>query len=353
MKSHFFTSGNVLPEIKTQSEEYTDTLTLVFNKQLIERGFNVYCDSVGLFEGEIKLLDFLQTYKLPLKDNNPDGELQTLSYKHDKYVVISNDDVLIAAYGGYGEADKVNCIISGTKELVEKVKSDILEKYALYSSKPYIEWYYDDDKYETVTVDDTNIPIDEMYPFLGDMKLSEYYDKYKNSKANILVLQGPPGTGKTSFIRGLLIHLKFNAVLSYDTKIIQNDGIFSSFISDNDLNCMIFEDADTFLNSRENGNTSMHRFLNVGDGLVSRPNKKIIFTTNLNSVKDIDPALIRPGRCFDVLEFASLTSEEAKNVAKKMNIEYASESSSDITLAEVFNAQQFHISKPKSKIGFI
>jgi ATP-dependent 26S proteasome regulatory subunit len=47
----------------------------------------------------------------------------------------------------------------------------------------------------------------------------------------------------------------------------------------------------------------MHRFLNVGDGLVTTKGKKLIFSTNLPSIRDVDSALVRPGRCFDILNF--------------------------------------------------
>ena len=38
--------------------------------------------------------------------------------------------------------------------------------------------------------------------------------------------------------------------------------------------------------------------------------RKILFTTNLPNVHDIDPALMRPGRCFATLHTRSLTPTE-------------------------------------------
>src|SRR3712207_7327386 len=55
----------------------------------------------------------------------------------------------------------------------------------------------------------------------------------------------------------------------------------------------VLEDADNFLRPRKEGNSMMHRFLNVGDGLVTMSHKKMIFSTNLPSVKEVDPALDR------------------------------------------------------------
>src|SRR5258708_22240109 len=49
---------------------------------------------------------------------------------------------------------------------------------------------------------------------------------------------------------------------------------------------------------RANGNLHLHRFLAIADGVVRAQGRKILFTTNLPNVGDIDEALLRPGRCF-------------------------------------------------------
>ena len=64
----------------------------------------------------------------------------------------------------------------------------------------------------------------------------------------------------------------------------------------------------------------MHKFLNVGDGLVTTRNKKLVFSTNLPSISDIDPALVRPGRCYDILHFGELNQTEAETLANKAGV---------------------------------
>jgi ATP-dependent 26S proteasome regulatory subunit len=164
--------------------------------------------------------------------------------------------------------------------------------------------------------------------------MNDYIDDYLDSQASVLILIGPPGTGKTTFIKNLIHRSKGDARVTYDETVMSGDSLFAEFI-ESDAKFMIMEDADTFLKSRDDGNTMMHRFLNVSDGLISAQDKKLVFSTNLPSVRDIDSALMRPGRCFDVIEFRALTRAEAEVIADEMNLELPDGRS--FTLAEMFN----------------
>ena len=218
-------------------------------------------------------------------------------------------------------------------------------------AEAFIEWMYSSDGSNvTVPLTTDKTPVSEMYPFLGGEKLTDYYDRYMHSSASVLVLIGPPGTGKTTFIRGLLQHTKTSAIVTYDPELLEKDYVFARFIESSN-NIMVLEDADNFLGSRNEGNTVMHKFLNVGDGLITTKNKKLIFSTNLPSVKDIDPALVRPGRCFDVLSFDYLSKEQAKKLAKVIDADLLTDSDT-YSIADVFH-KQTHKAKPKAKIGFI
>jgi guanylate kinase len=222
----------------------------------------------------------------------------------------------------------------------------------------YIEWIYaGDGNSVNVPLNRDRLPVAEMYPFLNGESLESYYDRYMASSANILLLIGPPGTGKTTFIRGLLAHRNCSAIVTYDAGILEKDGFFARFIED-DAEVMVLEDSDAFLKSRSDGNTMMHRFLNVGDGLVTTKGKKMIFSTNLPSIRDIDSALIRPGRCFDILEFKPLSVFDAKKLAEKLDATLPERKGGEVieySIAEVFNQQSEQTQKAKTnrKVGFI
>lgn len=181
--------------------------------------------------------------------------------------------------------------------------------------------------------------------------LTDYYDRYVNSSANVLLLKGLPGVGKTSFLRGLLYHSKQSATLTYHEKILEQDRFFVDWLENDDM-FMILEDADTLLLPRKEGNNLMARFLNMGDGLMGFTNKKIIFSTNLPNLSDIDSALTRPGRCFDILEFRNLNREESIVLCDKIGTSVPDGDS--FSVSELFaNKRNETVSHKKSTFGFM
>jgi hypothetical protein len=158
-------------------------------------------------------------------------------------------------------------------------------------------------------------PYDEAYPALP-VPVAAFVEGYLASRETVLILQGPPGTGKTRLVRAILAAMSIrktdSAQILYtaDKRALENDEIFVEFITGSH-DAFVIEDADHLLMARANGNVDLHRFLAIADGVVRAQGRKIIFTTNLPNVGDIDEALVRPGRCFATVRTRALDRPEA------------------------------------------
>jgi ATP-dependent 26S proteasome regulatory subunit len=73
--------------------------------------------------------------------------------------------------------------------------------------------------------------------------------------------------------------------------------------------------------ARANGNVDLHRFLAIADGVVRAQGRKIIFTTNLPNVGDIDEALVRPGRCFATVRTRAMEKIEVEALLRRIGRE--------------------------------
>lgn len=183
----------------------------------------------------------------------------------------------------------------------------------------------------------------EAYPSLGD--IHRFVDNYITADETVLVIIGPPGTGKTRLIRYILGEMArknlmpagecgnsiydssepmrrdwgrgqtIGAMYANDESVIQQGKLFVDFMT-GDARALVIEDADHLLLPRHGkDNTTMHHFLAAADGVMRAQGRKIIFSTNLPNVREVDEALIRPGRCHAVVELGRLSGEAANKMA--------------------------------------
>jgi ATP-dependent 26S proteasome regulatory subunit len=81
----------------------------------------------------------------------------------------------------------------------------------------------------------------------------------------------------------------------------------------------------------------MYKLLGASDGFINNPTKKIILSTNLPSITEIDEALLRKGRCYDVLKMKRLTPDQAVVLLAKIKPDYAKPlDKKEYTLAELY-----------------
>lgn len=245
---------------------------------------------------------------------------------------------------------KINAVVHGNKNIIDALNSIIT---AFNENKtPVIEWHYSAGREIRSTsvslINDTPLK-DIYYPYLGK-PVAQYMDEYNNSNESVLILLGEPGTGKTSFIRNFIDRYNYDAIITYDENVMMQDSFLIDFMTDSDKNLLIIEDADILIGSRkDDGNKVMSKLLNVSDGLIKIPTKKIIFSTNLKDPNQIDEALTRKGRCFGVQRFRTLTPKEARIVAEDANRPFDN-SKLEYTLADIFNGSTV---VEKKKFGFV
>ena len=189
-----------------------------------------------------------------------------------------------------------------------------------------LEWYFATSRgglsstsFEEVVRD---VLYDEAYPDLGE-PVDSFIARYLDAEETVLILLGQPGSGKTRMVRAILGEMSRrkgeSAEVMYtgDKRAFEGDQLFVDFITGSH-DALVVEDADHLLLARSRGNVDLHRFLTVADGVVRAQGRKILFTTNLPNVVDVDEALLRPGRCFASVRTRSLTRDEAARLIPKL-----------------------------------
>lgn len=204
-----------------------------------------------------------------------------------------------------------------------------------------VTWLYSDGSH----IDEAVFPLKkykpimpEVYPFIKP-DVNTWVDKFIESDSNVLILNGPMGTGKSSLIAHIINRGKFSTMTAFDDKVMKNDSLYTNFISWSQ-NLMVLEDADLLLLGRvDKDNDTMSKLLNVSEGIIDTHGKKIIFTANLGNIKDIDAALLRPGRCFDIVEFRELTMDEANGARAKLGKRLFNNEKRTYSLAQVYQTE--------------
>lgn len=156
---------------------------------------------------------------------------------------------------------------------------------------------------------------DDLYPKVNVPLLMKMYAE---SSENNLILTGSPGTGKTCFVKKCLRDLALEkqrdirVIYVKDRELLKKDEFWAKLATERP-DVLVLDDLDDELLPRTEGrNDIVNNMLSFSDGLFDVTTKIIITTNQPNTA--IDKALIRPGRCFDILALPNLTWEEALHV---------------------------------------
>jgi hypothetical protein len=258
---------------------------------------------------------------------DPAWHAERVSYES---VLLDGDGVFIVGYGSR-KVDYCSCsfyIWAADVARAEEARERVLDKVgSTRITEPMfrVEWaFVTSHGLDSALIEEMadDVVRDSAYPEIAG-GVRSFIDRYLASPESVLVLQGPPGTGKSRLIRGILGKMSrgkgeaAEALYTGDMKALESDELYVRFITGRH-DAFVVEDADHLLKPRANGNEHLHRFLTIADGVVRSQGRKIIFSTNLPNVGDLDEALIRPGRCFAHVHIRALSAMEARALAQEI-----------------------------------
>lgn len=152
------------------------------------------------------------------------------------------------------------------------------------------------------------LPYSEVYDWLYpniDIKLLG--QEYLASNAPLLFLIGEPGTGKSSFLKIMKQHFGKEIILADKEHILHQE--FSHILSKCNDKIIVFDDITEPLSQRTDIVDALCQYSSGLHGV----SPKIIITSNIQK-SQINEALIRSGRCFDVVSLLPLSAEEANGL---------------------------------------
>lgn len=188
-----------------------------------------------------------------------------------------------------------------------------------------------------------------------DRTPAEIMEAFSASDANVLFIYGAAGLGKTQFIREMVRAKKGKGdVFMADTfEVFKHPGLVPYIHNMKDGSWFITEDSTDMIQKRDDGNSLMAGILNATEGL-SSGNVKFVISTNIDHLREVDSALIRPGRTFAAYHFTALTAKQG--VAARAAIGLPSidfDNQSKVTLAEALNWEEYQALKAQqTKVGF-
>lgn len=333
------TSKNL--NVNLVSDFQNEVSDVMFNRNVLEK-YNFAMDSLIVEKEGIKdFLKVLGKFYAYERVDLPVSKKQTI------VVITFENDWMVHYFDTVGAKEYSISIYAADYSIGAKIL-DIFKEYELHIEENIViltNLYYEQGRLR----EDTRVLKDETfkdlrktyYPYLD---VDAMFKQFTKSSENILMLTGIPGIGKTKIINLYMSYLLENAELLEDDinrddediygevneifvlhvkseELLATDTFWSYLAQNNRYALVILDDFDNFLAPRTNEimtendlqkNKFISNFLSQTDGTIEN-NIKFIITTN-RDVKEVDTALLRKGRAFDVLCLRKLTYAEAERI---------------------------------------
>lgn len=324
--------------INIQQTEYQDINQSMNNSYLAEN-YNFPVSDLGLSIEQSKefVIDLEKSYNLNKYEFDV-SSFKTITYFEEvekKFLIILEE------YPDSVHVDLYTLTIDKSKELF-----DLYSKYRKKNDDIIINYYsaylVNGGQISTTNKQMNIKDFDDIkksyYPYLDTDLMFQQFFKVKES---LMVLLGEPGLGKTKLISQSIKYLVQNIKSlpspdgMFDTiniLYVKNDDIivqdkFWNMLEEGEYHLVILDDLDFYLNKRnktvdnaldEKVNKFINYFLSFTDG-VTENDVKFIITSN-KDYEDIDKAILRKGRTFDILNLRRLKYEEALNIWLEENL---------------------------------
>jgi hypothetical protein len=173
----------------------------------------------------------------------------------------------------------------------------------------------------------------------------EWRARLSRVTSGLTIFHGEPGCGKTYFLRALSGRLLDKAVFYIvplsEVELLSNPSFVTFWMEQTKrhqkkIKIVILEDAEELLLPRDRGNrNNVSNLLNIADGFLGDYLKLHVVATTNAPVRELDKAVLRPGRLIGQREFRRLTRAEAQRLAQAKGLTLPEQA--DFSLAEIYN----------------
>lgn len=274
--------------------------------EIILKRYNKYSVSKRTFIENEKLNDTLDSDLIFIRNKWWQIPL-TISVWVQQVPNTSFDSIEILFISYFNKKRMMEEVESIKKELEENIERRKLE---------YL--YFNDKRIQRIPNYSDKLVLDESVKqnIFGDLELffnqKEFYQDRNIPYTRGYLLHGAPGCGKTSIIKS--IAHKYGLDI-YTVDLNKNSFFAGNFNTTNGL--LVIEDIDSYYKGREVLDPEVITFstlLNAIDGINEGDGRILIITTN--NPENIDPALIRPGRCDVICELKNPNKEKVEEYLK-------------------------------------